>query len=128
MIRRPPRSTRTDTLFPYTTLCRSVDDSEVHDARDALAALVAEVRREEEAAQRASDQSAAAALEISQLTTGIAVSPEDMAEIRTQRDSLWRPLRDHLLDGAALPSPAATVAGSDRSAEHRRGNTVVITC
>src|SRR3546814_20953555 len=26
MIRRPPRSTRTDTLFPYTTLCRSVVD------------------------------------------------------------------------------------------------------
>src|SRR3546814_18565629 len=23
MIRQPPRSTRTDTLFPYTTLCRS---------------------------------------------------------------------------------------------------------
>src|SRR3546814_2020146 len=23
MIRRPPRSTRTDTLLPYTTLCRS---------------------------------------------------------------------------------------------------------
>src|SRR3546814_20248566 len=23
MIRRPPRSTRTDPLFPYTTLCRS---------------------------------------------------------------------------------------------------------
>src|SRR3546814_7262109 len=23
MIRRPPRSTRTDTLFPYTPLCRS---------------------------------------------------------------------------------------------------------
>src|SRR3546814_17672138 len=23
MIRRPPRATRTDTLFPYTTLCRS---------------------------------------------------------------------------------------------------------
>src|SRR3546814_12782004 len=28
MIRRPPRSTRTDTLFPYTTLFRS--DREVH--------------------------------------------------------------------------------------------------
>src|SRR3546814_18383621 len=28
MIRRPPRSTRTDTLFPYTTLFRS----QVHDA------------------------------------------------------------------------------------------------
>src|SRR3546814_5076726 len=27
MIRRPPRSTRTDTLFPYTTLFRSQPDS-----------------------------------------------------------------------------------------------------
>src|SRR3546814_15364203 len=29
IIRRPPRSTRTDTLFPYTTLFRSVFDIEV---------------------------------------------------------------------------------------------------
>src|SRR3546814_20215145 len=28
MIRRPPRSTRTDTLFPYTTLFRSQDGRE----------------------------------------------------------------------------------------------------
>src|SRR3546814_13395371 len=28
MIRRPPRSTRTDTLFPYTTLFRSVGNVE----------------------------------------------------------------------------------------------------
>src|SRR3546814_13762822 len=28
MIRRPPRSTRTDTLFPYTTLFRSAADEE----------------------------------------------------------------------------------------------------
>src|SRR3546814_6371362 len=26
MIRRPPRSTRTDTLLPYTTLFRSIDE------------------------------------------------------------------------------------------------------
>src|SRR3546814_14689280 len=26
MIRRPPRSTRTDTLFPYTTLFRSIEE------------------------------------------------------------------------------------------------------
>src|SRR3546814_487058 len=31
MIRRPPRSTRTDTLFPYTTLCRS--PHAIHDYR-----------------------------------------------------------------------------------------------
>src|SRR3546814_12986523 len=34
MIRRPPRSTRTDTLFPYTTLFRSIellyDDEAAH--------------------------------------------------------------------------------------------------
>src|SRR3546814_12961566 len=29
MIRRPPRSTRTDTLFPYTTLFRSVRDDAI---------------------------------------------------------------------------------------------------
>src|SRR3546814_17772002 len=28
MIRRPPRSTRTDTLFPYTTLFRSTEESD----------------------------------------------------------------------------------------------------
>src|SRR3546814_9112346 len=28
MIRRPPRSTLTDTLSPYTTLCRSVGEGE----------------------------------------------------------------------------------------------------
>src|SRR3546814_7853454 len=33
MIRRPPRSTRTDTLFPYTTLFRSA----ISGARSALA-------------------------------------------------------------------------------------------
>src|SRR3546814_934506 len=35
MIRRPPRSTRTDTLFPYTTLFRSIGIG-VHTAGGAL--------------------------------------------------------------------------------------------
>src|SRR3546814_3524201 len=34
MIRRPPRSTRTDTLFPYTTLFRSRDAHRHADRRD----------------------------------------------------------------------------------------------
>src|SRR3546814_11619982 len=29
MIRRPPRSTRTDTLYPYTTLLRSMNSEEI---------------------------------------------------------------------------------------------------
>src|SRR3546814_2483635 len=37
MIRRPPRSTRTDTLFPYTTLFRSLHDLLAHRALEDLA-------------------------------------------------------------------------------------------
>src|SRR3546814_8028852 len=33
MIRRPPRSTRTDTLFPYTTLFRSLSQIDILDSR-----------------------------------------------------------------------------------------------
>src|SRR3546814_19941283 len=43
MIRRPPRSTRTDTLFPYTTLFRSIDivnDGEIEGALHHLPALI----------------------------------------------------------------------------------------
>src|SRR3546814_18288282 len=38
MIRRPPRSTRTDTLFPYTTLFRSQRRRSQDAAREAQAA------------------------------------------------------------------------------------------
>src|SRR3546814_3227648 len=47
MIRRPPRSTRTDTLFPYTTLFRSDRDQlccvwEVQDRRTGMKFTVAD--------------------------------------------------------------------------------------
>src|SRR3546814_8070024 len=46
MIRRPPRSTRTDTLFPYTTLFRSPTAAGVRGSvRPALAALLQRVRQ-----------------------------------------------------------------------------------
>src|SRR3546814_7877930 len=41
MIRRPPRSTRTDTLFPYTTLFRSVSRSASIVPRNSAASTVA---------------------------------------------------------------------------------------
>src|SRR3546814_5694258 len=41
MIRRPPRSTRTDTLFPYTTLFRSVCEGKDGDELLVLDAKVA---------------------------------------------------------------------------------------
>src|SRR3546814_1862829 len=42
MIRRPPRSTRTDTLFPYTTLFRSLRRQPERHLRQALDQPVAE--------------------------------------------------------------------------------------
>src|SRR3546814_18281460 len=39
MIRRPPRSTRTDTLFPYTALFRSARELDDVDALGALVSL-----------------------------------------------------------------------------------------
>src|SRR3546814_7674063 len=30
-MRRPPRSTRTDTIFPHPTLCRAADEHRAHD-------------------------------------------------------------------------------------------------
>src|SRR3546814_8817244 len=52
MIRRPPRSTRTDTLFPYTTLFRSAEDRSFYshggvDVRGTLRALWADIRNRE---------------------------------------------------------------------------------
>src|SRR3546814_8161088 len=40
MIRRPPRSTRTDTLFPYTTLFRSRGCLEAEASGSAIAARI----------------------------------------------------------------------------------------
>src|SRR3546814_3001145 len=42
MIRRPPRSTRTDTLFPYTTLFRSEPDTAAQAELDEPRRLVGE--------------------------------------------------------------------------------------
>src|SRR3546814_14899872 len=48
MIRRPPRSTRTDTLFPYTTLFRSEPEQHQEQCLDrglGVAEAIAEERR-----------------------------------------------------------------------------------
>src|SRR3546814_20819569 len=48
MIRRPPRSTRTDTLFPYTTLFRSA----VHESFNTFVAEAVEVSVDKEGSWR----------------------------------------------------------------------------
>src|SRR3546814_16802786 len=44
MLRRPPRSTRTDTLFPYTTLFRSRSQIDVRSAEPVLKPLAVHFR------------------------------------------------------------------------------------
>src|SRR3546814_9052792 len=51
MIRRPPRSTRTDTLFPYTTLFRSPSKLCAHDLAQGWTAGVDKVHQYPAAAQ-----------------------------------------------------------------------------
>src|SRR3546814_8957739 len=63
MIRRPPRSTRTDTLFPYTTLFRSKRDadrilhSHVDDEEDGIVPQrVPEIRRQTRVSEQRSEE------------------------------------------------------------------------
>src|SRR3546814_8452308 len=58
MIRRPPRSTRTDTLFPYTTLFRSVDVGHEREAHVALAEIAQRLAGHHRAEVRAADADA----------------------------------------------------------------------
>lgn len=87
-----------------------VDAAEIQAARDAMTGLATDIRREEDGALRASDQAAAIALEISQLATGSAVSPDEITDARAERDRYWQPLRRYVLEGHELTSPAETVA------------------
>lgn len=88
---------------------------EIDDAREALTEAAAEMRREEELARRSSDQADGAALEIAQVATGTAVSPEEIAGARAVREQRWQPLRQHVLTGAPVDAPDAAVAEFEAS-------------
>src|SRR3546814_20346615 len=61
MIRRPPRSTRTDTLFPYTTLFRSCS---LHPAYDLVTEFDREWQRPGHGRQRNGGQISFAAIDV----------------------------------------------------------------
>src|SRR3546814_19052231 len=84
MIRRPPRSTRTDTLFPYTTLFRSVRQYGFRARSDR--AEVAQVGRQEiERIVHPSGQRVAPARPVEQIG--------DAANVREAVHGLIEPLR-----------------------------------
>src|SRR3546814_18213132 len=95
MIRRPPRSTRTDTLFPYTTLFRSSrparngmasDPPGRMQGRDAAAQVailhLGESRCRDTAGERLLVGEAADAFD--EIAIGVAVAGDDRAERRSE--------------------------------------------
>src|SRR3546814_15371259 len=94
MIRRPPRSTRTDTLFPYTTLFRSTaNDNFGHAAGDAVLVAMSErikatLRKQDFAARVGGDEF---------------VVIVDPVEARREADELADRIRHSMAEPIGLP-------------------------
>src|SRR3546814_8003778 len=111
MIRRPPRSTRTDTLFPYTTLFRSICRA-VHRAED----LARRLGRAEQG--RAAHLFRARAVRGG--TAGVALARRMAGGLaRGAGDGFGRRMARHGARGAAIEDPARRRALARRSAEHK---------
>src|SRR3546814_21017700 len=115
MIRRPPRSTRTDTLFPYTTLFRSMGSAasaayglgKENAARPSVGAGFAGVAR---AAGNAAGKRASSALGLGEAAL-------------SGRQAAWNALHNSNSDAAQNPSGGEAV----RSEERRVGKECVST-
>src|SRR3546814_11955112 len=115
MTRRPPRVTRTDTLFPYTPLCRSDPRRQVQD--DVYGQLISTDRYTPAAAEAQAKLWAAAFARFRQMygQDPLALHQRYIAGISTRRavgapdppvTPLWR-------DRAHLDAPIASVAAGD---------------
>src|SRR3546814_11005642 len=128
MIRRPPRSTRTDTLFPYTTLFRSpVAARRQREVPPTAPARVrpdrARPRKPTESATTARQRAAGG--QIREAFQDIALEPDNM--ILTRRD---RPVKGagEERGAARAGGPCQTHDEIRRSAERRAGKGCVSTC
>src|SRR3546814_16333761 len=111
MIRRPPRSTRTDTLFPYTTLFRSLHHLTVH--RQALAGPDA---HEVSFGDLADDN------------LDLASVAQDVGGLRLQVEQALDRLGRAGLHDARQPLGEEVIGGDHRSEERRVGKECVSTC
>src|SRR3546814_17008787 len=103
MIRRPPRSTRTDTLFPYTTLFRSPGDGVARRRVDLLRFAGVTMAR------------------LAELAPGLAdVKPAILAELA--EDAHYAPYV------ARQEAELRALAANERSEERRVGKECVSTC
>ena len=100
--------------------------TEIEAARTTLDDLAATRTRETALATRAREEAAALELQMRQLSSGPAISADEIAASRTQRDTRWQSIRDHVLRQTALPAPdhavaafEATVVGADERSDLR---------
>src|SRR3546814_17261022 len=125
MIRRPPRSTRTDTLFPYTTLFRSLQTFAFHVAvrrlgehfLDVLLTPLANLGR-----LRGADRPSLAVFRRDSLDRFVRFV-EAVDDDRTVLGSCRRGSRDARRHGSQQPD-----GGDPRSEERRGGKGCVSTC
>lgn len=87
-----------------------ITPAEIEEVRAALADLAAEAAREDAAAVRAREEAATLSLEMEQLSSGTAISADEIVSVRFERNECWLPLRDHVLSHASLGSPEEAVA------------------
>src|SRR3546814_19245195 len=126
MIRRPPRSTRTDTLFPYTTLFRSnivcaIDDLVLIGRREAhgvVAAIPGIAITERGAADRRTAGIAARARDRKAAIAGLQPHEHVIARIVLRDRALTANLRGHrglvtvVVGTAALPRKRCQIGGA----------------
>src|SRR3546814_1979321 len=108
MIRRPPRSTRTDTLFPYTTLFRSNAEADYRRKAE-LGAQQLVAKSDIDLARAARDQARA------QVNAAQAQIRQQTASTETTRINLGRTVIRSPVDGVVLTrtiEPGQTVAAS----------------
>lgn len=91
---------------------------EVDEARKTLSDLTTEVDRELATAARFREEAAALSLQMEQLASGKAVSADEIANARTERDERWRPLRDHVLSKTRIDAPNEAVSAFEASLVH----------
>lgn len=103
-------------LAPWTGDTRTlaalprITQVEIDEARNGLADIAAETTREIATAVRAREEAATLALQIEQLSSGAAVSADEIAASRAERSERWQPLRESVLLGMTLTSPEQSVA------------------
>jgi uncharacterized protein YhaN len=92
-----------------------IGEVEVDEVRKTLSDLNTELERELAAAARSREEAASLYLQMDQLASGKAVSADEIASARSERDERWRPLRDHVLCKTRLDAPNEAVSAFENT-------------